>query len=207
MFIYLFIYFLSRASFQEQWSDWGGIMGWFVPFLLPWDKQQLESSSTDQYLEQTSPSDCIKASEIRLNATSQRWRLYVLELICDLGLAKNKRQPVPMTMRAASFNETVIIDVHLSRKAACASYATLKRFHRSGCFWNKRCSHWKRIMSQILDSHAQPMFLWALNDWKIGFWHLAKHYSRPIHHFAGDQEQGAKTITPNSEARSSQQDG
>lgn len=38
--------FFSIASFQEQWRDWGGIMGWFVPFLLPWDKQQLESSST-----------------------------------------------------------------------------------------------------------------------------------------------------------------
>lgn len=42
-------------------------MGRFVPFLLPWDKQQLESSSTAQYLEQTIASDCINCSEIRLN--------------------------------------------------------------------------------------------------------------------------------------------
>lgn len=80
--------FFSIASFQEQWRDWGGIMGWFVPFLLPWDKQQLESSSTAQYLEQTIPSDCIKRSEIRLNESDERWRLYVFVLLCSLDLAR-----------------------------------------------------------------------------------------------------------------------
>lgn len=79
--------FFSIASFQEQWRDWGGIMGWFVPFLLPWDKQQLESSSTAQYLEQTIPSDCI-CSEIRLNESTERWRLYVFGLLCNLDFAK-----------------------------------------------------------------------------------------------------------------------
>lgn len=80
--------FFSIASFQEQWRDWGGIMGWFVPFLLPWDKQQLESSSTAQYLEQTIPSDCINCSEIRLNESTERWRLYVFGLLCSSELAR-----------------------------------------------------------------------------------------------------------------------
>lgn len=51
-------FFESKLSFREQWRHGAGIMGWFVPFLLPWDKQQLESCFTAQYLEQTIPSDC-----------------------------------------------------------------------------------------------------------------------------------------------------
>ena len=83
--------FFSVASFKEQWRDWGGIMGWFVPFLLPWDKQQLESSSTAQYLEQTIPSDCINGSEIRLNESTQRWRLCVFGLLRSSDLARGKK--------------------------------------------------------------------------------------------------------------------
>lgn len=65
-------------------------MGWFVPFLLPWDKQQLESSSTAQYLEQTILADCIYCSEIRLNESTKEWRLYVFGPLCSLNLARKK---------------------------------------------------------------------------------------------------------------------
>lgn len=86
-----FFFFFCIASFQEQWRDWGGIMGWFVPFLLPWDKQQLESSSTAQYLEQTIPSDCINCSEIRLNESTKKWWLYVFGLLCSLDIASKMK--------------------------------------------------------------------------------------------------------------------
>lgn len=76
--------FFAIESSQEQWRDWGGIMGWFVPFLLPWDKQQLESSSTAQYLEQTIPSDCIKCSKTRLNEQTRD------EGFMSLDLARKK---------------------------------------------------------------------------------------------------------------------
>lgn len=88
---FLFFFFFFIASFQEQWRDWGEIMGWFVPFLLPWDKQQLESSSTAQYLEQTIPSDCINCSEIRLNESTKKWWLYVFGLLCSLDIASKMK--------------------------------------------------------------------------------------------------------------------
>lgn len=38
-------FFLAKHHPKNNGATGGGIMVWFVPFLLPWDKQQLESSS------------------------------------------------------------------------------------------------------------------------------------------------------------------
>lgn len=65
-------HFLAKHHSKNNGATEQGLWADLSHFLLPWDKQQLESSSTAQYLEQTIPSDCINCSEIRLDESTQR---------------------------------------------------------------------------------------------------------------------------------------